>query len=300
MRGFEFDALRALACIARSGSFAAAARELQVSRSALSETVQKLEARVGVQLLNRTTRSVHPTAAGAALLARFQPAADEIDAAIHDARQVAGRPSGTIRVHAQRLGFETFLRPALPEFLDRYPDIVVDVRLDDAVTDIVAGGFDLGIRLGELLDQDVVGIRLGPDIRQWAVASPAYLTRHGTPATPKDLLSHRCVLFRWPGQDAVYGWEFQRPGDAWFTVPVTGPLIVSDQRAAVEAAVAGVGIAFWVESEMQPLIKAGQLVALLDAWSGRFPGFSLTFARNRHRSAAVQALIDFLRDRLRA
>ena len=300
MRGFEFDALRALACIGRSGSFAAAARELQVSRSALSETVRKLEARVGIQLLHRTTRSVCLTEAGAALLGRFQPAADEIDAALHEARQVAGRPSGTIRVHAQRLGFEMFLRPALPEFLDRYPDIVADVRIDDAVTDIVSGGFDLGIRLGELLDQDVVGIRLGPDIRQLAVASPAYLSRHGTPVIPKDLLSHRCLLFRWPGHDAIYGWEFQQPGDAWFTLPVSGPLIVSDQRAAVEAAVAGAGIAFWVENEVRPFIEAGQLVALLDAWSGRFPGFSLTFARNRHRSAAVQALIDFLRDRSRA
>jgi DNA-binding transcriptional LysR family regulator len=294
-KGFEVDALKALGCIVERRSFAAAAREMQVSRSALSEMIRKLEARLGVQLLNRTTRSVSPTEACIALLSRFEPAAAEIDSALVDARLNVGRVSGTIRVHAQRLGYEMILRPAMASFLSENLEVTLDLSLDDATIDIVAGGFDIGIRLGELLDQDVIGIPMGPELRQVAVASPAYLERHGHPTVPKDLLSHRCVTFRWPGRDAVYAWEFRQPDGVWFSVPVSGPLVLNDQRAAIDAALAGIGVAFWVESELRPLIDAGQLVPLLGDWCGGFPGFSLYFPRGRHRSAAVQALIASLR-----
>lgn len=294
MRAGDVADLRALAAIVAAGSFSAAAGELRVSRSALSQTIRQLEQRLGVLLLNRTTRSVAPTEACRRLLERFEPALAEMEAALREARAAATGPVGPVRVHAQRHAYEMHLRPALPAFLDRHPGITLEVRLDDAVIDIVAAGFDIGLRLGELLDQDVIGIRLGAELRQVAVAAPAYLERYGVPQKPKDLMSHRCIAFRWPGKDAIYNWEFEEDG-AWFSVAITGPLVVSEQRAAIEAAVDGIGIAFWTEDVVQPLIAAGKLVPLLKEWSATFPGFYLFMPRLRHRAAAVQALVNHLR-----
>lgn len=297
MRGSDFAELQALSAVARTGSFSAAAAELRLSRSALSQTVRKLEERLGVLLLNRTTRSVSPTDAGAALLRGFDPAAAEIEAAIRGAQELGGRVAGRLRVHAQRLAYETILAPALRSFLDHYPDVVLDVKIDDATADIVADGFDAGLRLGELLDQDVIAVRLGDDLRQVAVASPGYLARHGTPQVPQDLIGHRCLAFRWPGRDAIYDWEFARDDGGWFSLAVTGPLVLSEQRATVEAAAEGVGIAFWAESAVRPLVDAGRLVVLLRQWGSPFPGFSLYYPRQRQRSPALRALVDHLRSR---
>ncbi|WGF90391.1 LysR family transcriptional regulator [Marinivivus vitaminiproducens] len=290
--------LKALRCIIEQGSFVAAARELRVSRSALSETIRRLEARVGVPLLNRTTRSVSATPAGERLAARFGLAFEEIEAALSEAGEGAGTPSGSVRVHAQRLGYEHFLRPFLPAFVERFPKVTVEVQIDDAGLDLVAQRFDAGIRLGELLDQDVIAFPLEGPIRQIAAAAPAYLERHGTPGHPRDLRGHRCILFRWPGHDALYNWEFHENG-VWFSVPVSGSLIFNDQRAAIEAAADGAGIAFWVESEIQPFIEAGRLVPLLTAYSASFPGFSLFYPRHRHRPAAVRTFITAMRERSR-
>lgn len=172
---------------------------------------------------------------------------------------------------------------------------MLDVRIDDAVIDITAGGFDAGLRLGELLDQDVIAVRLGSDLRQVAVASPDYLARHGVPQAPRDLAGHRCLAFRWPGRDAIYDWEFAEAGGGWFSLAVTGPLVLSEQRATVEAAVEGIGIAFWAESAVRPLVDAGRLVVLLERWAAPFPGFSLYYPRQRQRSAALRALVEHLR-----
>lgn len=296
MRGSDFAELKALATIVQEGSFSRAAARLRVSRSALSQTVKNLEERLGVLLLNRTTRSVAPTEAAERLLSRFLPALAEMEAAVADAQDLNQKPTGTIRIHAQRLASETFLEPIFAEFAERHPDVTLDVKIDDAVVDIVAGGFDVGIRLGELLDQDMVALPLGGELRQLAVASPSYVAKHGAPTTPKDLHAHRCIAFRWPGADAIYNWEFKKNAK-WFSVAVKGPLVVSEQRVAVRAAVAGVGIAFWVESEVRPLIDAGKLLALLEDWSPRFPGFFLYLPRQRHRSRALQAFVDHLRRR---
>ncbi|MDQ1081602.1 LysR substrate-binding domain-containing protein [Pseudoroseomonas cervicalis] len=199
-----------------------------------------------------------------------------------------------MRIHTQRLGYDTVLKPFLPGFLAAHPRITVEVEIGDAGLDIVSGRFDLAIRLGELLEQDVIAIPLQPPMRQIAVASPAYLAAQGAPLHPRDLLRHRCLCFRWPGHDALYSWEFFEDG-AWFAVPVSGPLIVNDQRATIDAAIAGAGIAFWVESELQPHIGAGRLVPLLLPYTAEFPGFALSYARHRHRSAAVNACIAALR-----
>ena len=295
MRGSDFAELQAFSAVVRAGSFSAAAAELRMSRSALSQTIRKLEDRLGVLLLNRTTRSVGPTEAGAALMQGFDPAAAAITAAVHAAQEMGGRIAGRLSLHAQRLAYETILAPTLRGFLDIYPDIVLDIRIDDATTDIVADGFDAGLRLGELLEQDAVAVRLGHDLRQIAVASPDYLARHGTPRTPQELSGHRCLAFRWPGRDAIYDWEFAGEDGRWFSIAVTGPLVLSEQRALVEAAADGVGIAFWTESAVRPLVEAGRLVTLLERWAAPFPGFSLYYPRQRQRSPALRALVDHLR-----
>lgn len=238
-----YSDLRALRCIIDQGSFVAAARELRVSRSALSETIRRLEGFVGAQLLNRTTRSVSPTPAGERLAARFGSAFEEIEAALSEAGAMSGEVAGSVRVHAQRLGYELFLRSMLPEFVRRFPRISVEVQIDDAGVDIVSDRFDVGVRLGELLDQDVIAFPLQPSVRQIAVATPAYLEQHGVPLHPRDLRDHRCIGFRWPGHAALYNWEFCENG-VWFSVPVSGPLTFNDQRAALDAAAAGAGVAF--------------------------------------------------------
>ncbi|MFE8872241.1 LysR family transcriptional regulator [Acetobacter persici] len=289
-----YSDLRALCCIIDRGSFVAAARELGVSRSALSETIRRLENFVGVQLLNRTTRSVSPTLAGERLAARFGVAFGEIQSALSEAGAMGGEIAGPVRVHAQRLGYELFLKPLLPDFVRRFPRISVEVQIDDAGVDIVQERFDVGIRLGEMLDQDVIAFPLQPGLRQIAVAAPSYLDQHGAPLHPRELRDHLCIGFRWPGHDALYNWEFCENG-VWFSVAVSGPLTFNDQRAALDAAVAGAGIALWVESEVQPLIAAGHLVPLLTEYSAAFPGFALYYPPHRHRSTAVKTFITAVR-----
>lgn len=290
----DYSDLRALRCIIERGSFVAAARELRVSRSSLSETIKRLEARVGIQLLHRTTRSVSPTPAGAKLALRFGAASEEIAAALGEASDTGGEPAGTVRVHAQRLGYELFLRPLLPAFVRRHPQIALEVQIDDAGVDIASERFDAGIRLGEMLDQDVIAFPLQASVRQIAVAAPAYLDEYGTPLHPRNLRQHRCICFRWPGHAALYNWEFYENG-GWFSVPVSGPLTFNDQRAAIDAAIGGAGIAFWVESELQAHVEAGRLVSILTEYSSSFPGFALYYARHRVRSSAATAFIQAVR-----
>ncbi|RXD04799.1 LysR family transcriptional regulator [Sphingomonas sp. UV9] len=289
-----YSYLRALRCIIDRGSFVAAARELRMSRSSLSETIRRLEGDVGVQLLNRTTRSVSPTPAGERLALRFGSAFEEIQAALREATATSGEVAGTVRVHAQRLGYDLFLRSLLPKFVRRYPRISVEVEIDDAGVDIVSERFDVGIRLGELLDQDVIAFTLHRPVRQVAVAAPAYLDRHGMPLHPRELKDHLCIGFRWPGHAALYNWEFCEDG-VWFSVPVSGPLTFNDQRAALDAAVAGAGIAFWIESEVQPLVANGRLIPMLTRYSASFPGFSIFYPPHRYRSTAATTFIDAVR-----
>ncbi|WP_234729297.1 LysR family transcriptional regulator [Acidocella facilis] len=287
--------LRALRCIIDNGSFVGAARELRVSRSALSETIRRLEQKLGTQLLNRTTRSVSPTPAGARLSSRFSEASAEIEAAIAEARAASGEAAGHVRVHAQRLGYDLFLRPFLAGFAERFPKITLDIQIDDAAIDIASNGFDAAIRLGELVERDVIAFPLHSELRQIAVAAPGYLAKHGVPQHPRDLREHLCICFRWPGHATLYSWEFYERG-SWFSVPVSGPLVINDQRATIDAAAAGAGIAFWVESEIQPYLNDGRLVALLTDYAAGFPGFMLYYLPQRHRSAAATAFIAAVRE----
>ncbi|WP_207484730.1 LysR family transcriptional regulator [Arenibaculum pallidiluteum] len=297
MRGHEYADLRAFAMVAELGSFARAAEQLRISPSTLSQTIRGLEERLGVRLLNRTTRSLSLTEAGGRLLARFKPAMQEMEAAVADVANLRSTPAGTVRLHLPRPASAALVEPHLGRFRERYPDIVLELALDDAVIDIVEGGFDVGITLGELLEKDMVAVRLGGEVRQIAVASPDYLARHGRPRTPADLHAHRCINWRKPGSRKLYNWEFQQDG-RWISVAVEGPLIVSHRDAALEAAVQGVGIAFvyWSERWLRPLLEDGRLVPVLEEHSPGFSGWHLYYPRQRNTPPAVRALVDFLRE----
>lgn len=295
MRPTGHPDLRAFVAVAEQGSFSRAAEQLGLSPSSLSTIIRTIEERLGVRLLHRTTRSVALTEAGERLLRRIRPALAELDAAVADIGQLRDRPAGTVRVRCLRLAFRSCVEPILPAFHAAYPDVLLDITCDDAVVDLVAEGYDVGFTLGEVLEKDMVAVRLGGDLRQIAVASPDYVARHGRPETPKDLHAHRCLRWRWPGRALPYNWEFCKDG-TWFEVEVNGPLIVNDQHLLIDALLGGVGIAFWVEHELRPLIDRGLLVPLLEDWSAPFPGFFLCYPQQRQMAPALRAFIDAVKD----
>lgn len=299
MRGNEFNELNAFAAVAHHASFARAAEELRITPSALSQTIRELETRLQLRLLNRTTRSVSLTEAGARLLSRLKPAIAEIDAAIDELNELRGQPAGLLKIHTPRLAYTEIIEPALGDFLQAYPEVVLDVTISDAIIDIVAAGFDIGVRLGELLESDMVAVRLGHDLRQVAAASPSYIARHGKPESPRDLYRHRCINWRQHGSTGLYNWEFEKAGER-LAVATRGPLTVSDRSLMLSAAVQGIGIAFWVEDRIRPLVEAGKLVTLLEDWTPEFPGFFLYYPKQRQLPTAVRAFIDLMRSRTHA
>lgn len=289
----DYQQLRGFVAVAQALSFSRAAGAMGVSPSALSQLVRGLEERLGTRLLNRTTRSVSLTEAGAALLARTGPALAELGDAMQQVR--AGREgiAGRVRIHASRFAGELHVLPILARFGRDYPDVVLDISLDDTVIDIVAGGYDVAIRIGELVERDMVALALGQEMRQLAVATPGYVAAHGAPEHPRALLRHRCIRWRWPGNAAPYHWEFWDQG--WFQVAVDGPLILDDKQACIEAALQGAGIAFAIEPKVRAHIEAGRLVSMLEHWSAPFPGHYLCYPQQRHMAPAVRAFIDAVR-----
>ena len=285
--------LRSFLVVAERLSFSQAADALGVKPSALSHTIRTLEERLGTQLFNRTTRSVALTPAGHALATRLGPAILAIGGALADARRVAGRPSGTLRLVATQAAARLQVAPTLARLAAAAPDVVLDLTVTDAIGDFVAQGFDAALRPGEVVDQDMISTRVGADHRQIAVASPAYLAEHGRPETPQDLAQHRCIRWRWEGHETPYAWEFIRDG-SWFEVAVTGPLIVNDREVAIGAAVAGAGIAFATEMEVVDHLASGRLEPLLIDWTDHFPGYHLCYPRQRQMPPALRALIDVL------
>ena len=287
----DFGQLRAFAAVAQALSFTRAADRLGVTPQALSQTVRALEESIGLRLLHRTTRRVSLTEAGEDLLRRVGPAIEDLGAAVDQVRQRRGRPSGIVRLHSFRIAADLFIAPALRALSERCPDVVLDLTLDDEVVDVVAGRYDAALRVGETVERDMVAVRLGPDLRQVAVAAPEYLARHGSPAHPRDLVHHRCIGWRWPGREGPYRWEFWQDG-RWFEVAVSGPLVVDSRDFAVAAALEGVGIAFAVEQAVAPHVAAGRLVPVLEAWSAPFPGFFLCYPAQRQMAPALRAVID--------
>lgn len=299
MRGSEFSELTAFAAVVERKSFARAAAHLGISPSALSQTVRALEERLGVRLLNRTTRSVATTQAGARLIERLAPLLEQLDASLSEVKSARNAHSGLLRINMPRLACEYFIAPLLGAFARSYPEIVLDITIEDALSDIVAGRFDAGIRLGERLAQDVVAVKLGGELELMAVASPEYIARYGKPSTPGELPQHRCINIRMPTTGAVYRWEFQK-GKREFEVAVAGPLIVNDAGTALRAAVDGVGITYSLDPQVKPLLAAGKLQRLLEDWSPRFPGMYLYYPGRRQPPPTLKAFIDFARERVRA
>ena len=244
-----------------------------------------------MRLLHRTTRSVSLTEAGTDLLREVGPAMNGLDAALEQARGRRGRPSGIVRLHSFRIAATLFVAPALRNLAETYPGLVLDVTLDDRVVDVVAGRYDAALRVGELVERDMVAVRLGPELRQVAVASPEYLKRHGTPEHPRDLVRHRCVGWRWPGHDGPYRWEFGEDG-RWFEVAIAGPLVANDREFAVTAALESIGIAFAIEEAVLPHVAAGRLMPLLQRWSAPFSSFVLCYPAQRQMAPALRAVID--------
>ena len=294
MRGSEYAQLKAFATVVAQGSFARAAAELSVSPSTLSQTIRQLETKLGIRLLNRTTRSLSLTDAGERLYARFTPAMAEMDAAVDEVMTFGDRPAGVLRVHIPSAPAAAYLEPVLGPFHARYPEIVLDVTVEDSVPNLVEAGFDVSIRPGNALEADMIAVGLGGEQRQLVVGSPDYLARHGRPKEPADLTRHRCINWRQPGSVGIYKWEFVKD-DRWFAVAVDGPLVVSDRGMAVAAAVQGIGLAFRGEELLRPVIDEGKLVPLLEPWCGTFPGWYLCYPKQRLVSPAVHAFVEFLR-----
>ena len=290
----DWGSLAAFAIVAEERSFTRAAARLGVSPSALSHTLRRLEERLHVQLLARSTRSVSTTHAGERLLGRLRPAIDEISGAVEDLARLAGRPSGQVRITASRTAARMVVAPALPQFVARYPDIVVETLIEPALTDIVAGRFDAGIRLGESLEKDVVAVPVSGALRMAVVGTPQYFASHPKPSTPQELRKHRCINFRLPSAGTIYKWEFEK-GRRKVEVGVEGPVVFDDEEMVLNAALAGLGLAFVIEDQVAPLVTAGALTRILDDWCAPFPGFFLYYPGRRQASPALAAFIDAVR-----
>lgn len=288
--------LAAFLAVARERSFTRAAARMGVSPSALSHTIRGLEERLGVRLLTRTTRSVSPTDAGERLLTTVGPHFDEIEAGLAALTELRDKPAGTIRITAVDHAAQTILWPALATFLSEYPDIRVEISVDNVLRDIVAERFDAGIRMGEQVARDMIAVRIGPEIRMAAVASPAYLVAHGKPRVPQDLTAHSCINLRLPTLGGLYAWEFEKGGRA-VNVRVEGQLTSNDGAVLRQAALNGLGIAFLIEDVAQPDIDSGDLVRVLADWTPPFPGYHLYYPSRRQQSPAFALLVEALKYR---
>lgn len=286
--------LAAFAAVARRRSFTAAGAELGVSASALSHAMRGLEERFGVRLLARSTRSVAPTEAGAALLDRLGPALAEIDAGLARLSHWRDEPEGVVRLTTFHWLASTFLAERLPGFLAAHPGINVEVTVDDGFQDIVANGFDAGLRFGEDVEKDMIAIRVGPPLRHLVVATPDYWARHGRPQHPRDLRRHRCIGYHSVTSGTVMPWEFERDGRT-LRQRVDGPLICNSADLALAVARSGGGVGLHMEQNVAVDLDSGDLEQVLDAWCPPFDGVFLYHSSRRQTLPPLRALIDFLK-----
>lgn len=297
MRGADFAELKAFVAVVERQSFARAAAHLGVSPSALSQTIRQLESRIGARLLNRTTRSVAPSTTGELLYSRIAPLFREMAVAVAQAGEATGRMGGTLRINTLGIAARTLIAPRLSRFHRAHPDVVLDIVVDDALADIVAGRFDAGIRVGGQLQKDMVAVRLTPDLNMVAVASPDYLARRGTPQSPAELHDHACINWRLHMDGTPYRWQFRKRGQQ-LEVAVDGPVITNHADIGIGAALNGLGIAYHFDSDgVAELLAQGRLVQILADWSMSRPGLFLYYPNRQHRPAALGAFIDCLLDR---
>ncbi|WP_323141524.1 LysR family transcriptional regulator [Massilia phyllosphaerae] len=294
MTGTEYAELAAFMEVASERSFRRAAQRLGLSPSALSHTIRALETRLGARLLNRTTRSVAPTEAGQQLFARLQPVLGEMDAAVREVGAHQDTPRGTVRVNLPRIAAQWVVGPILADFLAAYPGVRVDLVVDDSITDVVAGGFDAGIRSGELVQQDMVAIRLTPDLRMAVVGAPAYLARHPAPQAPLQLREHACLTYRWRESGTLQRWRFSGPAGA-SEVAVDSVFTANDTNLLLDAALRGAGLAYLLDGLVAPYLARGELVRVLEPWCPPFAGFYLYYPNRTHMPAALRAFVDVLK-----
>jgi len=286
--------LVAFATVARECSFTRAAAILAMSPSALSHAMRGLEERLGVRLLARTTRSVSPTEAGERLLRSLNPALTEIEDGLQAMAEWRDNPSGTVRITTFAYAARIVLLPKLPGFLLANPDVRVEVNIDDGLTDIVAAGFDAGIRLGETVDKDMIVVKIGPDLRTVVVGTPSYFERYPPPLTPYDLDRHACIGYRLKTSGGLLPWEFQR-GDKEIKIRTRGPLVANDGDLPAAAVRAGAGLGYIMEHDVAEDIASGKLIQVLADWCPRFPGFHLYHPSRRQSPPALRALIAALK-----
>ena len=288
----ELNELATFAIVANERSFTRAAVRLGVSQSALSHAIRGLEQRLELQLLARTTKSVAPTAAGAALLKELSPALEQIDRALNKARSIRHRPVGRLRLVMSRSAAMMVLLPKLAAFAEAYPDIVLDVVTVTGPVDLVAGEFDAGIQLGEFIQKDMIAVRVTQKMRLAVVGSPGYFASRSIPLKPKEVSDHRCISLRVSG--GPYRWEFEQ-GRKTVTVGVNGPLIVDDTSLVIRAALAGAGLGLAYEEQVAEHVAKRRLIRVLEDWLPPFPGFFMYYPSRQHQPAALSALVSALR-----
>ena len=296
MRRDDLIDLNAFAAVAEELSFTRAAAKLGTSQSALSHMVRRLETRLDVRLLTRTTRHVTLTEAGDRLLQTLRPAFDAIDGEIAALSALRDKPAGSIRITIGVHAAETLLWPVLERLLPDYPDIKVELSLDQGLTDIVAERFDAGVRLGEQVGRDMIAVRIGPELRMAVVGSPAYLEGRSEPAAPNDLVHHACINLRLPTLGGLYAWEFEKDGRE-LRVRVDGPLVFNSTALMLNAALAGFGLAFVMEQQAQAHLASGRLRRVLADWCPPFSGYHLYYPSRRQLSPAFGVLLEALRYR---
>ncbi|TBD80320.1 LysR family transcriptional regulator [Rhizobium ruizarguesonis] len=293
MRHGDFSELAAFIAVAEAGSFTRASAKLGLSQSAVS-SVRMLEQRLGVRLISRTTRSLSLTDAGERMLRSLRPAFEHIESEIAAVTALRDKPAGTIRITTFRYAAMSVLWPVMTTFLAEYPDIEMEVILDEGLTDIVAGRFDAGIRIGEQVQKDMVAVRIGPDLRMAVVGSPSYFQNRTIPMTPRDLGEHRGISYRQTTGGGLYAWEFERDGEE-LVVRMNGPLIINDSLMLEAAALDGLGLAYTFESQVSQYIADGRLIRVLDDWCQPFPGYHLYYPSRRQHTAAFALLVEALR-----
>jgi DNA-binding transcriptional LysR family regulator len=296
MRREDLVDLSAFLAVAEEQSFTRAAARLGTSQSSLSHTIRRLEARLGVRLLTRTTRSVAPTAAGERLLSTLKPAMESIGGQLTSLSQLREKPAGTVRITASEHAATTVLWPTLKKLLPKYPDVHVELNTDASFTDIVTERFDAGVRLGEAIAKDMVAVKIGPDLRMAVVGSPTYFKGRQRPRTPQDLADHQCINLRQLSSGGLYAWELEKGGRE-LRVRVDGQLIFNDVTMVLRAAIDGFGLGFVMENQVREDVAKGRLVRVLEDWCPDFPGYHLYFPSRREPSAAFSLLVEALRYR---
>ena len=292
----NFNDLIAFVAVARHGSFTRAAAQLGVSQSALSQTIRGLEERLGIRLLTRTTRSVSPTEAGERLLQTVAPRFDEIETALSALSELRDKPAGNIRITTSDHAANALILPKLATLLPQYPDIKVEINVDNRLIDIVEQRFDAGVRLGEQVAKDMIAVRISPDVRMLVVGAPAYFAKRTAPKTPQDLTDHLCINLRMSTLGDLYAWELKK-GKREVNVRVDGQIIVNGGAQMLNAALAGLGLAFMVEGVVRKDIAKGRLLPVLEDWSPTFSGYHLYYPSRRQASPAFSLLVNALRHR---